>query len=247
MTNSCEVRPATNSDKARPIAGISSMAMRHVLLELCADLARQSDRRVSITAVGGVDAVRRIRAGEACDFAVLAADAIDDLVRSGHLDATTRVDLARSGVAIAVAAGAPKPDIATENALRDAVLAARSIGCSTGPSGVHLSRLLERWGIADIVAPRIVQARPGVPVGTLVARGDAELGFQQHSELLHVPGIDVVGMLPPAVDVVTVFTAAACTATRDVAAVRAALSFFASPAADAAKRRHGMIPARADA
>ena len=237
----------TDSDKTRPVAGISSMAMRHVLVELCEDHARRSDRPVSIMAVGGVDAIRRIRAGEAFDFAVLAADAIDDLLRSGHLDALTRVDLARSGVAIAVAAGAPKPNITTEDALREAVLGARSIGCSTGPSGVHLARLLERWGIADIVAPRIVQAPPGVPVGTLVARGDVELGFQQHSELLHVPGIDVVGMLPAAVDVVTVFAAAACATAVDQAAVSAVLAFFASPAADALKRRHGMMPAREDA
>ena len=233
----------TASDKARPVAGISSMAMRHVLIELCEDYSRHGGRPVSITAVGGVDAVRRIRGGEAFDFAVLAADAIDDLVRSCHLDATTRVDLARSGVAIAVAAGAPMPNITTEDALRKAVLGARSIGCSTGPSGVHLTRLLERWGIAGIVAPRVVQAPPGVPVGTLVARGDVELGFQQHSELLHVPGIDVVGMLPAAVDVITVFAAAACTASDDHAAVRAVLAFFASPLADAAKRRHGMAPA----
>jgi molybdate transport system substrate-binding protein len=233
-----------DSNKRPPVAGISSMAMRHVLIELCDDLAQRSDQRVSIMAVGGVDAVRRIRAGEAFDFAVLAADAIDDLVRSGHLDGKTRVDLARSGVAIAVAAGAPKPNVTTEDALREAVLGARSIGFSTGPSGVHLAHLLKRWGIADIVAPRIVQAQPGVPVGTLVARGDVELGFQQHGELLHVPGIDVVGMLPPAVDVITVFAAAACSATRDSAAVRALLAFFVAPAADAAKRRHGMMPAR---
>ena len=235
-----------HSDKGRSVAGISSMAMRHVLVELCEDHARHSGRPVSITAVGGVDAIRRMRAGEAFDFAVLAADAIEDLTRSGHLDATTRVDLARSGVAVAVAAGTPKPNVTTEDALREAVLAARSIGCSTGPSGLHLARLLERWGIADIVAPRIVQAQPGVPVGTLVARRDVELGFQQHSELLHVPGIDVVGMLPPAVDAITVFTAAACSATCDSAAVRALLAFFAAPAADAAKRRHGMMPARED-
>ena len=237
----------TDSDKVRPVAGISSMAMRHVLVELCEDYSRHASQPVSITAVGGVDAVRRIRGGEAFDFAVLAADAIDDLVRSGHLDATTRVDLARSGVAIAVAAGAPKPNVTTEDTLREAVLGARSIGCSTGPSGAHLARLLERWGIAGIVAPRIVQAQPGVPVGALVARGDVELGFQQHSELLHVPGIDVVGVLPSAVDVITVFAAAACTASDDHAAVRAVLAFFASPAADAAKRRHGMMPAREDA
>ena len=234
----------THSDKTRPIAGISSMAMRHVLVELCDDLARRSNQRVSIEAVGGVDAVRRLRAGEAFDFAVLAADAIDDLVRSGHLDGATRVDLARSGVAIAVAAGAPKPNVATEHALREAVLGARSIGFSTGPSGVHLARLLERWGIADVLASRIVQAQPGVPVGTLVARGDVEMGFQQHSELLHVPGIDIVGMLPPGVDVNTVFAGAASTTPDDHAAASAVLTFLASPLADAAKRRHGMAPAR---
>jgi len=103
----------TDSDSDRPVAGISSMAMRHVLVELCDDRARHLGRPVSITAVGGVDAIRRIRAGEAFDFAVLAADAVDDLVRSGHLDATTRVDLARSGVAVAVAAGAPMPKLPT--------------------------------------------------------------------------------------------------------------------------------------
>jgi molybdate transport system substrate-binding protein len=236
----------TTSDKTRPIAGISSMAMRHVLLELCDDLARQSDQHVSIVAVGGVDAVRRIRAGESFDFAVLAADAIDDLVRSGHLDGATRVDLARSGVAIAVASGAPKPNVSTEEALREAVLGARSIGFSTGPSGVHLARLLERWGIADIVAPRIVHAKPGVPVGTLIARGDVELGFQQHSELLNVPGIEIIGILPPAVEITTVFAAAACTTARNGAAARNVLAFFGSPAADAAKRRNGMAPARED-
>ena len=123
----------THSDKDRPVAGISSMAMRHALLELCDDYSRHAGRPVSITAVGGVDAIRRIRTGEAFDFAVLAADAIDDLVRSGHLDATTRVDLARSGVAIAVAAGAPMPSITTEDALREAVLGARSISLLHGP------------------------------------------------------------------------------------------------------------------
>jgi molybdate transport system substrate-binding protein len=237
----------TASDKTRPIAGISSMAMRHVLVELCEDFARRSDQRVSIVAAGGVDAIRRIRAGEAFDFAVLAADAIDDLVRSGHLNGATRVDLARSGVAIAVAAGATKPSVATEEALREAVLGARSIGFSTGPSGLHLARLLERWGIAEVVASRIVQAQPGVPVGTLVARGDVEIGFQQHSELLHVPGIDIVGMLPPGIDVSTVFAGAASTTADDYAAVGAVLTFFASSAADAAKRRHGMITARSEA
>ena len=146
-------------------------------------------------------------------------------------------------MAIAVAAGATRPDVSSESAIRDAVLRARSIGYSTGPSGEHLVRLFERWGIADSIAPRIVQAPPGVPVGTLVARGDVELGFQQLSELMHVPGVDVVGLLPPEIQVTTVFSAAVCTASSGPAAAGALLSFLASPEADAAKRRHGMEPA----
>jgi molybdate transport system substrate-binding protein len=193
--------------------------------------------------VGGVEAARRINDGEPFDFVVLAADAIEQLASNGRVDPGNRPDLARSAVAIAVAAGATRPDVSSESALRDAVLRARSIGYSTGPSGAHLVRLFERWGIADAIAPRIVQASPGVPVGMLVARGDAELGFQQLSELMHLRGIDVIGLLPPEIQVATVFSAAVCTASNCPEAAKALLSFFASPEADATKRRHGMEPA----
>ena len=108
-------------------------------------------------------------------------------------------------------------------------------------------RLFERWGIVDTVAPRIVQASPGLPVGTLVARGEVELGFQQLSELLHVQGIDVVGLLPPEIQAATVFSAAVCIASSCPAATRALLSFLASPETVATKRRHGMEPALAAA
>jgi molybdate transport system substrate-binding protein len=103
--------------------------------------------------------------------------------------------------------------------------------------------LFERWGITDAIAPHILQAPPGVPVGTLVARGDVELGFQQLSELMHLRDIDVIGLLPPEIQVVTVFSAAVCAASNCPAAAKALLSFLASPGADAAKRRHGMEPA----
>jgi molybdate transport system substrate-binding protein len=103
--------------------------------------------------------------------------------------------------------------------------------------------LFERWGIADAIAPRIVQASPGLPVGALVASGDVELGFQQLSELMHLPGIDVIGLLPPEIQVATVFSAAVCTASNCPGAAKALLSFFASSEADAAKRRYGMEPA----
>lgn len=227
--------------------GISSMATRHVLVELADAYGRRSGMCVAVESVGGVDAARRVQGGEVFDFVVLAADAIDQLARSARIDPASRADIARSGVAIAVVAGSRRPDIGNELAVRRAVLAARTIGYSTGPSGAHLARLFERWEIAETIASRTVQAPPGVPVGTLVAGGDVELGFQQLSELMHTPGIDVIGLLPPEIQCVTVFSAGVCTTSTRPEAARALLSFMASPEADAAKRRHGMEPARAAA
>jgi molybdate transport system substrate-binding protein len=149
----------------------------------------------------------------------------------------------RSGVSVAVRAGAAHPDISSEAAVRHAVLAAPTLGCSTGPSGVALTKLFERWGVAQAVAPRLVQAPPGVPVAALVARGDVALGFQQLSELIDVPGIEVVGPLPAAIRIVTTFSAGVCTACNQADAARALLDFLASPACDDAKRRQGMEPA----
>jgi len=226
------------------ITGIASMATRHVLADLGARYEQQAGQPVAIVATGGVDAARRVAGGETFDVVVLAADAIDALATAGRVDAQSRTDLARSGVAIAVAAGAPRPDIGNEAAVRDAVLHARSVGYSTGPSGVYLLRLFDRWGIADAVAPRLVQAPPGMPVGRLLARGDVALGFQQLSELMHEEGIDVIGPLPDAIQTVTVFTAAACTASRNPGGARGFLEFVASADADGAIRRHGMVPAQ---
>ena len=225
------------------ITGISSMAMRNVLAELADAYERQSGQAVAIVAAGGVDVARRVENGEAFDFVVLAANAIEKLAARGRVDAESRTDLARSPVAIAVAAGAAHPDVSSEPAIRDAVLRARSIGYSTGPSGEHVLGLFTRWGIADSIAPRIVQAPPGVPVATLAARGDVELCFQQLSELMHVPGVDVVGLLPPEIQATTVFAAAVCKASNCPVAAGALLSFLASAEADAVKRRHGMEPA----
>ncbi|SAL54587.1 substrate-binding domain-containing protein [Caballeronia humi] len=225
------------------ITGISSMATRQVLAELVANYERLSGRTVVIESVGGVAAQRRVADGEPFDIVVLAADAIDRLAGDGLVDPQSCAGLARSGVAIAVATGASPPDIATEAAVRDAILAARTIGYSTGPSGVHLGRLFERWGIAETIAPRIVQAPPGVPVGSLVASGQVELGFQQLSEMMHLPGIDVIGALPPEIQVVTVFSAAVCTASRQKEAAQELIAFLASTQASSAKLRHGMEPA----
>ncbi len=225
------------------VSGLSSMASREVLARLAAAYEAETGCRVSVASVGGVDAARRVQAGEPFDFVVLASDALAMLAADGHVDARSRVEVARSRIAVAVKAGAVRPEIGTEADIRDTILRAGWIGYSTGPSGTHLNRLFARWGIAAAIAPRIVQAPPGVPVGALIASGEVDLGFQQLSELLHVQGIDVVGVLPEAVQAVTVFAAAVCRTAHDRAATEAFLAYLASPRADRIKRECGMEPA----
>jgi molybdate transport system substrate-binding protein len=225
------------------LTGISSMATRLLLQEITDAYTRATGVGVAIESVGGVDAAKRVQAGEAFDLVVLASDAIDKLAAAGHVVAGSKVDVARSGVAIAVRAGAPHPAIATEEALRNTVLTAKTIGFSTGPSGVALAQLFEHWGIAAAIKAKIVIAPPGIPVGSLVAKGDVELGFQQLPELLHVEGIDVLGALPAAIQILTTFSAGACAASTQPDAVRALLAFMGSPATADAKRRQGMEPA----
>jgi molybdate transport system substrate-binding protein len=230
---------------AAPLNGISSMATRLVLAELLRAHEHTTGVAVRMASVGGVDAARRVAAGEYYDLVILASDAIDRLIDSGHLAAGSRVDLVRCEVAVAVKEGAAVPDLGTEAAVREAVLAAATIGYSTGPSGTALMQLFQRWGIADAVQARLVQARAGVPVASLVASGEVALGFQQQSELLDVPGVRVVGGLPDCIAIITTFSAGCprqpAPATHD--AVCSLLAFLQSAEADAVKRRHGMAPA----
>jgi molybdate transport system substrate-binding protein len=219
------------------------MATRQLLAELVAAYFDRSGQAIAMESVGGVDAARRVQAGEAFDVVILASDAMAKLIGAGHLRADSLTDLVHSGVAVAVRAGAPTPDIGSEDAVRLAVLAAPTLSYSTGPSGVALAKLFERWGIADQIKPRIVTAPPGVPVGSLVAKGEVGLGFQQFSELIHVDGITIVGPLPSAIQITTTFSAAMTSGCKRAAAVRALLDFMASPEAAAAKRRQGMEPA----
>ena len=222
---------------------ISSMATRQLLADLVARFHSTSTERVAVESVGGVDAAKRVKAGEAFDAVVLAANAIDDLITAEKVLAGSRVDIVKSGVAVAVRAGATRPDIGSEDAIKGAVLAARSLSYSTGPSGVQLAKLFERWGIAETIKSKIVQAPPGVPVGKLVAQGDVELGFQQLSEMMSLPGIDVVGALPPAIQIITTFSGGVARTSARPDAVRALLAFMAAPATADIKQRNGMEPA----
>jgi len=221
------------------LTGISSMATRRVLAELTALWRAHGGAPVVIESVAGVEAARRVEAGEEhFDVVFLAADAVNQLIACGRVLAECRVDLMRSPTAVAVPAGAPKPEIGCEQALRTAVLEASSVGVSTGPSGRALRALFAHWGIA----PRIVEAPPGIPVARLLAEGDAALGFQQLSELIHAPGIEIVGELPAPIAIDTVFSAGVVSGSPHVGAARELLEWMASPEADAAKRRQGMQP-----
>jgi molybdate transport system substrate-binding protein len=219
---------------------ISSMATRSLLFELAGVWSEQGGVAITVESVGGVHAARRVKAGEPFDGVVLASDAIANLIAGGSVVAGSQVGLVQSSVAVAVKAGASVPDISTEAALRSAVTAAALIGYSTGPSGVALLKVFERWGFSSALQPRLVQAPPGVPVGTLVAQGKVALGFQQLSELMSLPGITVVGVLPQAVSITTIFTAAVCTASTQREALAKWLAFCASAQTADIKLRHGM-------
>ncbi|MDZ4295515.1 MAG: substrate-binding domain-containing protein [Hydrogenophaga sp.] len=226
---------------ASPIRIISSMATKQVLADLIA-LYRQAhpDTVIELESVGGVDAAKRVQAGEAFDIVALASNAVDQLTADGKVVAGSKVDVVRSGVALAVRSGAPHPDIGSEAAVKQAVLGARTLGYSTGPSGVQLAKLFERWGIAEQIKDRIVTAPPGVPVGSLVAKGEVALGFQQLSELMSLEGIDVLGPLPAQIQIITTFSAGMATASTQPDAVRALLAFLVSPATGPTKQRNGM-------
>jgi molybdate transport system substrate-binding protein len=234
----------SSADSTVPLLrGISSMATRMLLTELAEAYRTATGIQIQLDSVGGVDAAKRVQAGEVFDAVFLASDAIDKLLAAGHLLPGSRVDLVHSGVAVAVRDGGQVPDISSEDAVRTAVLAAPTLSYSTGPSGAALAKLFERWGITDTIQRRIVQAPPGVPVGTLVARGEVALGFQQLSELIHVEGITIVGPLPKAIQITTTFSAGIGSRSQQAAAVQALLAFMAAPQAAAAKQRQGMQPA----
>jgi molybdate transport system substrate-binding protein len=226
----------------RPLKLLSSMAAREVLAELIKGFAAHTGQPVEAQAAGGVEVAKRIQGGEAADVVVLSDSAIDKLIAAAQLH-PGRVDLVKSGVAIAVRSGAQRPDISTEAAVKAAVSAASSLSYSTGPSGVYLEKLFERWGILEAVRPRIVVPPPGIPVGSLVADGRAALGFQQLSELLNVAGIEVLGPLPDAIQTITTFSAGISVRCDRPQLAAQLLVYLRLPAAAGIKQRYGMEPA----
>jgi molybdate transport system substrate-binding protein len=224
------------------ITGLSSMATRHILADLARDYELGNGIRVEIRSMGGVEAAKLARAGEPADVVVLASKVMWSLEAEGHIAKGSIVDFARSEIAIAVSAGAPHPGVESEQAVRRAMLAARRVCYSTGPSGDHLKALCETWGVTESVLGRALVAPPGIPVASLVARGEADLGFQQLSELIGQPGIEVAGALPPEIQAVTMFSAGLSSMSAEPEAARAFLAYLASVESGDAKRRYGMEP-----
>jgi len=184
----------------------------------------------------------RLERGEPADVVICASSALELLIEQGEVEPGSRVDLVRSSIGMAVREGAPKPDISTVEALKRTLLDAESIAYSASTSGTYLStELFPRLGIAEELASkskRIESER----VGSVVARGEAEIGFQQVSELLPIPGIDYVGPIPGEVQRVTVFSAGVAVGAKAPDAAEALIEFFASPSAAPVIRKHGLEP-----
>ena len=222
------------------ITVMASAAFKEAYLELVPQFERASEHKVNNLWVPSVQMMSRLKGGEKVDLVILSADSLDELIKAGII--ASRTDLARSGVGMAVRAGAPKPDISSAEALKRAVLAAKSVVYSTGPSGIYLAGLFRRMGIEDQVKPKLKQVQ-GEPAGASVARGEAEIGFQQMSELLPVPGIDIVGPLPPDAQKITTFSAGLHAQANEPDAAKTLVQFLTSPEAAPVIRRKGMEPA----
>jgi molybdate transport system substrate-binding protein len=203
--------------------------LKSVLLELMPEFERSTKINPMITWGSANGLLQELDAGAGGDLAILTAEAIDGLIKRGVVLAASRVDLARSGIGLAVRKGASKPDIASPEALKRALLAAKSVAHSkTGMSGIYFPTVLERLGIAEEMRAKIVVPDPGTPVGELVAKGDAEIGAQQISELLPVAGVEVVGPLPPSLQKITTFTAGVLSAAKEPGAAAELAKFVAS-------------------
>src|SRR5262245_44581335 len=217
--------------------------LKTVMLDLAPAFERTSGTKLTITWGSTNSLLKELDAGAIGDLAILTADVIDDLIKRGKVAAGSRVDLARSGIGIAVRKGARKPAIATPEELKQALLAAGSVAHSkTGLSGIYFPTVLARLGIADAMKSKIVMPEPGNPVGEVVAKGDAEIGVQQISELLPVAGIDIVGPLPAELQKITTFSAGLMTGAKDPDTAKALVKFVAAESLPLLKGK-GLEPA----
>jgi molybdate transport system substrate-binding protein len=223
---------------------LKTLATEKAYLELLPRFEQATGHRVTTRYGGTVDVRNWLSVGEPFDLAIAASSVIDTFTAAGVIVTGSRVDIATSGVGVAVRKGAVKPDISTPEAFKGVLLAAKSVGYSTGPSGEYFLRLLDRLGLADCIKLKLRQIPAGGFVGTLVADGDAEIGVQQVSELATFPGVDYIGSLPDDLQMTTIFAGGISTAAKQPDAAGELVRFLAAPEAAAAFRKFGLEPAR---
>jgi len=221
---------------------LSTQATEDTYRELVPQFEKATGHKVATIFTGTLDAQKRLAAGENYDMIIMASPAIDAQIKAGKVVSGSRVDLAKSGVGAAVPKGAPKPDISTTEALKKTLLAAKSIGYSTGPSGVYMISLFEKLGLMDQVKPKLKQTPTGVFVGTIIANREVEVGFQQVSEVGNFPGVDYIGPLPADVQQMTVFSSGIVVDAKEAEPARTLVKFLTTPEAGAAFRKRGMEP-----
>jgi molybdate transport system substrate-binding protein len=222
------------------ISVLSSLATREAYLELVPAFEKSAGCKVATTWAGTVDINKRIAAGEVFDLIISSNAAITDFAKQGKVVKGTPTILAMAGIGIGVRKGAPKPDVGTPDAFKRALIAAKSVGLSTGPSGVYLEKLFERLGVADAVKAKTRLIPSGGTVSTLLASGEAELGFQQISEIAHAEGVDYVGPLPAELQLISVFTAGVHAGAAHPAEAQALAKFLTAPAGLAVMKKHGL-------
>ena len=228
---------------AAEIRVLSTQATEQSYRELVPQFEKATGHKVTTIFTGTLDADKRVAANEQHDLLIMSQSSIDAHVKGGKVVQGSRVDLARSGVAVGVKAGARKPDISSVDALKRTILNAKSIGYSTGPSGNYIITLFEKLGVLDQVKPKMKQTATGVFVGSIIASGEVEIGFQQVSELSQYEGVDYVGPLPAEVQNYTTFSSGVLSNAKEAEAARALVRYITSPQAGAVYRKRGMEPA----
>ena len=227
---------------AAEVKVIAANAVKEAYLEIVSAFEKASGHKVTTIWAGTESATKQISGGEVVDIVLIAAPNIDKLIAEGKLAAGSRADVAKTGVGVAVRAGLPKPDISSREAIKQAVLAAKSVAYSSGPSGFYLADLFNKMGITDQIKEKVKQPASGVQIAELMARGDADLGFHQVSELVHAKGIDYLGPLPADIQNITVYSAGLHTAAPAPDAAKALVKFLIAPEAAPMIKKIGMEP-----
>jgi molybdate transport system substrate-binding protein len=232
----------SNVVQAAEIRLLASSALKESYFELFPEFEKTTGHKIMAAWSGTPDIQKRVLAGEAVDL-VISAGGTDEFFKQGKLVPGSEAKFGKSSIGVAVRPGAPKPDISSADALKKAVLAAKSVAYSAGASGAYVASMFEKLGISDQVKAKTVTVKPGEPVGEVVARGDAEIGFQQVGELLSVKGTQYVGPLPPELQKTIVFSGGIHSGTKVADAAAALIKFLTSPAAAEVLRKHGLEPA----